>query len=230
MTVAGIDGCPGGWVAVILRHPAGAVTWHRFDRDAIGGWLHEGPGAAAAAVAIDIPIGLPQTGRRACDIAARQRIPGQASTVFPAPLRPVLTAPSYAAARALLAERREPSISAQGWGIVPAVAAVDVAISPGDEGRIVEAHPEVSFAAMAQLRGELLPLPPKRTPEGRRRRELLATDWCPDALADARGLPAVDALDAVACAWTAMRWLNGRAETLGDASRDRRGLLMRIVV
>jgi hypothetical protein len=39
-----------------------------------------------------------------------------------------------------------------------------------------------------------------------------------------------DALDALACAWSALRFATGRAEVLGDGQRDARGLVMRIIV
>jgi hypothetical protein len=43
-------------------------------------------------------------------------------------------------------------------------------------------------------------------------------------------VPIDDALDALACAWSAHRFATGQAEILGDGSRDPRGLLMRIAV
>lgn len=226
MTVIGVDGCRGGWAVVTIEADPPNVTWNWLELSEIGAVLR-----GAATVAIDIPIGLPEVGhRRPCDVAARRAVPGRSSTVFPAPPRSVLDCASYAEARALLAASGGPSMSAQAWGIVAAVRAVDSAVT-ADSERVVEAHPELSFAAMAELAGAETPLPPKRDAMGQRqRRELLASSY-PDGLAalDASTIPLVDGLDALACAWTAGRWLAGRALVVGDGERDARGLPMRIV-
>jgi predicted RNase H-like nuclease len=46
-----------------------------------------------------------------------------------------------------------------------------------------------------------------------------------------RGIPLDDLLDALACAWTARRWIAGEAVILPDGADeyDERGLRMRIV-
>jgi predicted RNase H-like nuclease len=91
----------------------------------------------------------------------------------------------------------------------------------------VEVHPEVS---LRRLCGR--PLPPKRKADGRAERLEVLRGWLPDlALPVPRpGRAAVDdCLDAVACAWSARRWLRGEAEVLGGEV-DATGLPMRIVV
>jgi len=217
--VMGVDGCRGGWVAVTL---GAAITWS-WTGLAETAALLDGP---ADVVAIDIPIGLPDVGPRACDRQARARLPGRSACVFPAPRRLVLRASSYGEARAALRAAGGPSMSAQAWGIVAPVRAVDAAIGPADEARIVEAHPELAFATMAGSG----PLPPKTSAAGRQLRRELLTAWRPDAVTalDRSGLPGVDGLDALACAWVAERWRRCDATVLGDGARDGRGLLMRI--
>jgi len=215
----GIDGCRNGWAVVTLGVD---VSWRWVPLDQTAGLFADG----GDAVAIDIPIGLPEVGPRACDRLARHYLPGRASCVFPAPRRLVLGCSSYAEARAALATAGGPSMSAQAWGIVPAVAAVDAVMTPGDEDRVIEAHPELAFATLAGA----ATLPAKTTAAGRAiRRELLGA-WRPDALAalDRSGIPVGDGLDALACAWVGQRWAEGRAEVLTDGARDARGLLMRI--
>jgi predicted RNase H-like nuclease len=229
MTVMGIDGCRGGWLVVRLDqdHDGIACSWHPLT-----GIVDVLRDPTADAVAVDIPIGLPANGdRRACDRLARARIPGRASSVFPAPPRAVLGLPSYAAARGALTAAGGPSMSAQAWGIVPAVRAVDAAVSSADDGRIVEAHPEVAFAELAAVTGAVPPLPAKTSAAGRAERTALILAWQPDvaAIIEETDLPVVDLLDALACAWVAHRWLTGRADVLTDRRRDARGLPMRIV-
>ena len=120
-------------------------------------------------------------------------------------------------------------MSAQAFGIVAAVRAVDAVLSPADESRVVEAHPEVAFALM----GGGPSLPGKRTTAGADVRRRLLASWLPtlrQALANVpRGAGRDDALDALACAWVARRWRCGKATVLGDGARDARGLVMRIV-
>lgn len=220
MRVVGVDGCRGGWLAAV--DDSGAVSWV-WTRD-----IRELLALTAAAIAIDIPIGVPEAGRRACDVAARALLGARRATVFFAPVRAVLGCASYGEARALLAQLGGPSMSAQTFGIVAAIRAVDDALTPRDESRVVEAHPELAFV---RLSGAVLP--PKKTQPGHDARvAALARVW-PDVgdLVATAPRPAApdDALDALACAWVARRWARGQAVVVGDRSRDARGLLMRIV-
>jgi predicted RNase H-like nuclease len=120
-------------------------------------------------------------------------------------------------------------MSAQAYGIVAAVRQVDAALSPSDEPRVVEAHPELAFCLMGGGAG----LPGKRTTRGVGTRLKLLRQWRADVLDLLEAAPPVarldDALDALACAWVAERWLRGDATVVGDGARDSRGLVMRIV-
>jgi len=220
----GIDGCRGGWLACVVDGTR--VRWDYVDDVTDVRKLLE---QDADAVAIDIPIGLPEEGVRACDVEARRRLGRRGVSVFAAPVRPVLGCATYAEARLVLAERGGASMSAQAFGIVRAVAAVDAAVTPADEPRVVEAHPEVAFSVMSD--GD--PLDPKKTARGAGQRlgRLQTALGAPvKALAEVpSGLPLDDALDALACAWVAARWVAGAATVLGDGHRDARGLAMRIV-
>jgi predicted RNase H-like nuclease len=220
--VLGVDGCRGGWLAADLGDDD-QVSWEWTD--GVGELLWR-PGDV---VAIDIPIGLPDSGVRACDVQARRALGRRGATVFPAPVRSVLDCTTYAEARRLLAVAGDRSMSAQAFGIVAAVRQVDEHITRDDEERVLEAHPELAFALM----GDRAPLPGKRTAEGVALRRQLLDTWLPDstsviAAAPARARPD-DVLDALACAWVARRWRAGSACVFGDGARDSRGLLMRIV-
>jgi predicted RNase H-like nuclease len=174
-----------------------------------------------AAVAIDIPIGLPERGGRACDVEARALLGPRRSSVFPAPVRAVLGCTTWFEANAKARATDGRGLSRQVFNLLPKIAEVDAAISPRQQRRIVEAHPELCFASMAGT-----PLAaPKRTAGGRAARESLV------------GVPAVrpagaapdDVLDALAALWTARRVALGREQRLGDNARDARGLRMEIV-
>jgi predicted RNase H-like nuclease len=219
MRVVGVDGCRGGWLAAVVDDAGVSWRWTAAIADVLS--------EPADAVAVDMPIGLVESGRRACDVEARRLLGRQASSVFAAPVRAVLGCATYAEARAVLTDRGGASMSAQAFGIVRAVRDLDAALSPDDDDRVVEAHPELAFRAMTGA-----PLPGKKTDEGRQRRLAALTESWPGvaALVGAAPRPAAtdDALDALACAWVARRWLTGEAKVLGDTTRDARGLPMRI--
>lgn len=219
MNVAGVDGCRGQWLAAVFDGVE--VSWRLVPsfRD-----LYDDTGLTV--IAIDVPIGLPDSGSRACDVEARKLLGPRRASVFAAPVRPVLEHTTYPQARAALAELGGASMSAQAFGIVQAVRDVDRCVTPADDGRVVETHPEVAFLVMGGA------LAPKRTAMGVAQRLGLLTSPFPDVLdivsAAPDGVPIDDALDALACLWVAQRWTAGTRATLGDGGRDARHLPMRI--
>ncbi len=219
-TVLGADGCPGGWVVCEVG-PAG-VRWHAAAD--MAGLLALAGQVRAEALAVDVPIGLPDQGTRRCDVQARQRLRGGgASSVFAAPPRGALAWSRYADARPHF-----PALSAQAFALVARVRDVDDALraaGPGVHDLVVECHPEVALRA---LTGTVLPRK-KSAPGALLRLRALEVALGP-LPADAPLTAGVDdALDAAACAWTARRWLAGRAEVLGGEV-DATGTPMRIVV
>jgi predicted RNase H-like nuclease len=223
VAVLGVDGWRGRWVGARLE--GRTVT------------LAVLPDAAAVlavagvdAVGIDMPIGLSDDGARACDVAARDALRGRgaAGSVFPAPVRAVLAAHDYASARELsraaTAGARAPS--AQTWQLVAAVRDLDDALGDPPDPRVAEVHPELAFRALGGAVRDA-----KGTARGtiQRLRALRAVMDVEEALAGApAGVPAVDALDACAAAWSAARIVAGTAECVGDGSLDARGRPMRI--
>src|ERR1700760_1414746 len=94
--IAGEDGCPSGWIAVVEQTETHDITAHVFETfsdltDALD----------AAVIAIDIPIGLTNRGPRQWDLDARSHLgPKRGTSVFPAPIRSALAASTYAEANA----------------------------------------------------------------------------------------------------------------------------------
>ena len=168
-------------------------------------------------VAVDIPIGLPDSSGRLADAEARRVLVGKASSVFSTPVRAALEAPSYEAGRAanLAATDGRTSVSAQAYALRDKVLQVDAWVRDRPGTEVVEVHPEVSFARMA---GSPL-LARKKDPDGvRARREALAAHgvvappWFRGA-----GFGEDDLLDACAVAWTAVRHSRGVSESFpGD--------------
>jgi predicted RNase H-like nuclease len=108
----------------------------------------------------------------------------------------------------------------------------DAVLTAGPElnDRIVECHPEVAFRAMAPD----VSFARKVTGLGVAQRLDALAPWV-DAVGALRSLrpdgpPVADALDALACAWTASRRAAGTAVSLpADPPRDQVGQPMRIV-
>jgi predicted RNase H-like nuclease len=210
--VLGVDGCPGGWVGALVD--GDAVRLLRLpDAAAI-------VAAEAAVLAVDIPIGLPSAGPRACDVECRRLLGPRRASVFPAPVRAVLAARDYAEACAVSRAAQDRALSVQAWNLVPRIRDVDAV---ADDPRLVEVHPELAFRLLAGR-----DLAPKKTAEGRARRITALRGWLPDVrVADLP--PGHDALDALAAAWSAQRLLRGEALVLpADPPRDAAGRPMRI--
>jgi predicted RNase H-like nuclease len=212
VTVAGCDGCRGGWI-VATRD--GARFVERLSTVA----------SSFAIVGVDMPIGLPTGGPRAADVLARRRLPGRTSTVFPAPPRVLLACQTYAEANAVARQHFGKGISRQAWNLVPKIREVDALVTPENEQQWAEIHPECSFASLART-----VLPPKRTAAGRAARLEVLQQEFGSLPAAVTGSAVHDVLDAFAVLWSAERFARGEHETLGDGTRDDRGLLMRIVV
>lgn len=144
----GVDGCSGGWFAVEYDTGTDAVGTHaRYDTFAAVVEAH----ADAERLLVDMPIGLPASGRRRCDEAARERLGSRASTVFFAPCRAVLTAADHGEASAVNREHTGYGLSIQAWNLVPRIREVDTVLRNGSgvQSWVAESHPELCFAALA---------------------------------------------------------------------------------
>lgn len=226
--LAGVDGCPDGWVVALEDLENGALSV-RVAPD-FAGVLALAPGPSL--VAIDIPIGLPERGARPSDRAARALLgPGATSRVFPAPPRAVLAARSYDEANRLRRALEGKGVSRQTYAILAKIREVDEALAHGPRARVCEVHPELSFRAMA---GAARGLAPKKTAEGRAARERLVRRHFPSlgprALAERPPrVRADDLLDAFAALWSARRIHAGSETVLPDPPpRDGRGRPMAI--
>lgn len=214
-----MDGVPGGWVVALVGR---TVTWSVCaDAAAVLAVT-----AGCAAVGVDIPLGLPSTaGRRACDVACAAALGRARSSVFPAPPREVLDAATYAEACAVARRVTGGAISLQTFHIGAKIREWDGLERPSS---VVEVHPELALRRMAPD----VPFAPKKTARGAGQRIAALARWLdvPTALADLpAGARLDDVLDALAAAWSARRWVEGRAEVLGREVDDR-GRPMFVVV
>lgn len=208
--VLGVDGCKQGWVG---------VRWDGTTEVLVAATIAELVGAAGPvdAVAIDIPIDLPVGEARRAEQLARRQLPGRASTVFNAPAAAVLDAADYPAGNAANRAALGLGLSKQAWSLVPKIRDVRDWLATGPDVTVVEAHPEVCFAAM---NGGVL-VDGKTTAAGEAlRRSLLAGHGLDVEAARRTGVAVDDILDAAATAWTARRVADGIANRLPSEPRD----------
>ena len=215
MPAVGIDWYRRGWVAVALGGaPVIAVDV------SLSALVDRFPDAAA--IGVDMPIGLPEA-RRAADELARAYVGRRRSSVFMTPPHRVLQAATYAEANAIAPALTGGKISQQAWALRHGIEAV-ATVAAGD-ARVIEVHPEVSFRAMT---GAELPYA-KSTWNGQAlRRAALARAGIvlPDQLDAAGHVPVADVLDAAAVAWSAARYARGEARSLPpDAARGQREVI-----
>lgn len=148
MISCGVDGCRSGWFYV--RHAAGHLAFGVVTN--LDELITNAPDSAL--VLIDIPIGLrdqsPQP--RGCDTAARKLLGAKrSSSVFAAPIRPVLREASYAAAPSESRQLSGKGLSQQAYGIAPKIRQIDDLLTTSERARslVREAHPELCFWAFA---------------------------------------------------------------------------------
>lgn len=207
--VLGVDGCAAGWVGALLVD-------HRIEVEvaATVAELVARASVRVGVVGVDIPIGLPDTGPREADLAARRELPrGRKSSVFPTPVRAAVSATSHPEANAAHRAATGKGLSVQGFHLCRRIAEVDAWVRDGPGPEVLEVHPEVSFTAL----GADTALS-KRTGAGAQTR-LAALRRAGLALPDrlrGPGLATDDTLDACAVAWTARRHARGLSRTLPD--------------
>ena len=202
MSVVGVDACKSGWIAVVLR-----------GTDVSAVYLHGVSDLAAVipdaeVIAIDIPIGLPEDGRRAADVAAKNLLGPRGSTLFYVPVRAALEAASHDEATRISTKLTGQGISQQSFALKKKIFEVEEWL-PEAPCPVYEVHPEVSFV---KLRNAPL-TSSKKTWTGmlQRRDALKSVGIDLDEIGGDVGRQAAvdDMLDAGVAAWSARRLLEG---------------------
>lgn len=234
----GVDGCRGGWALAVADPALRRLEFALEPRiEAVVRLAEQGE----ALVAVDMPIGLPERGPRACDMAARALLGRpRASSVFPAPPRGVLEAITremgYAEACAASRRLGGKALPWQLFALLGKLCELDALMTPALQRVVREAHPEVVFAVLSGAGHGLAH--PKRTPDGERERLALLRCLLPPfdpaqerARLGASRVARHDLVDAAACLVAASHVAAGRELVLpsGTVPRDSRGLRMEIV-
>ncbi len=235
-SVAGVDGCKGGWIAV-FRLPGGPAEARVFARFAgIVDFLPD-----ETAIAVDMPIGLPERighGGRGPEGLVRRLLGARQSSVFSIPSRAAVYAveeeftsierwyEAHRLASAVARSTSEPprAVSIQAFGIFAKIRELDglLRARPDLRARIVESHPEAAFWRLAGGRPMALPKKVKGqvNPAGMEERKALlaACGHRRDFLdrSPPRGAAADDFLDAAAMMLVAERFVRGEATSFPD--------------
>lgn len=210
--VLGVDACKVGWIGIALADGQVAAYTAAGIDELVAAASTDG---GLEVIAIDIPIGLPDAGARQADDLARAAVGRRWPSVFKTPVREALRAPDHATATAINRRLAGAGVSAQAFALRTKLLQVDAWVRHA-EPRVVEVHPEVSFAALA---GGALSEPKTTWAGATHRRRLLAKAGIeiPDDLGPAGSGAAVDdVLDAAEAAWTAQRVARGKASSMPE--------------
>lgn len=144
---AGVDWAGKGWFAVFLRDDGACegdyypTLWNL--------WRERGDDLRR--MLVDIPIGLCEETKRACDVAAKAYIgPKQQSSLFYTPIRDAIYAKNLESGKECHRKTNTDfSIQNQAWSLVPRIRETDVFIKDNKEShRVLETHPEACFVAL----------------------------------------------------------------------------------
>jgi predicted RNase H-like nuclease len=219
----GVDGYSGGWVTVRLGEDdsqdiefvdhISCIEKREFD-----------------AAMIDMPIGLPETGYRCCDVMGRELLGEARSRLFLGARRPLLDFDKREKAHEWAKRADGKGVSCQLFCLLPKIKQVDDFMTPDRQKKIRETHPELVFQRLnagGRLRS-------KKSAEGiAERRGLLLNfgfDRIDELLAKRIGTGAKrdDVLDACACSIVAREATSSRQLTGRDEAPDKKGLQMEI--
>ena len=232
MYFVGLDACRKGWFAVSLGHQD---NWKIDIYKTIGDF-----GKAfqkATLIFIDIPIGLPETGRRLCDLQTRKILYRRASSVFPVPCREALAPKTYRSAVRINQRVMGVGLSIQTWNISSKINEVDQWLrhKKTAQQQIRESHPELCFWAFAGGRPMAYS---KKSPQGFAERYAILKKICPHSAAMVdlalhrfrrKDLARDDILDAIVLAVSAGYSAESIKTVPADPPRDKKGLSMEIV-
>lgn len=206
MRVLGVDGCRAGWLGIVLNDGHCEALCAPRIADLV---TDAGP---VEGIAIDIPIGLLDRGRRTADAAARPCIGKLGRSVFATPVRSALSARPFAAAVAESVRLSGTGLSQQAYALRAKIFDVEEWL-PASTPPVWEVHPEVSFAIAC---GATLSHS-KRTWAGiEERRVILANQGLAvegPMLPGGASAGVDDVLDAAIAAWSARRLVAGIGES-----------------
>jgi predicted RNase H-like nuclease len=229
-TVAGVDGAPGGWIAVLW----GKSLTHHFCKN-----FAEVLDLKADVIAVDMPIGLPAVASRRAEGEVRKLLGARRSSVFSIPCRAAVMEQDYRRACAINLAHSDPprKFAKQAYHLFPKVREIDSLMTPDLQRRVHETHPELAFCVMNEK--QPVPLAKKaKNATGKPgldlRKSLLVRNGfpiteLPPTIYLRKHVGEDDLIDACACAWVARRILQGENLVFPQSPEfDEKGLRMSI--
>ena len=228
MRLAGIDGCKGGWVAVVTD--GDDLSSARLClADTLSDLMI---GQAVDFAIVDMPIGLSNgPDPRDVETGMRLLLRGKTSSVFSTPCRQALFEFDYFEASAINRDVLARGLTKQTFMLFPKLREVDQTVRMLGQDRIREGHPEVSFAVLS---GAPV-LSKKRTPVGAADRVAILArhglEAGPLLAAKPKAMCATDdVLDAAALLLSAQRFARRHRITIPPTpQRDSAGLEMSVI-
>ena len=219
MRFLGLDGYRKGWVAVTIDDANQYIDYPRSFSEALC-IPHD-------RAMVDMPIGIPQTGHRSCDLQGKKLLSRASSRLFTGARRALFEFTNPVDANLWAQANNEKGVSRQLFGILPKIKEVDALMSRERQITVMETHPELVFARLNS--GQPL-LDNKKSQSGIDQRiELLVSSGFRDIHRWLGERPPYvksdDLLDACACA-VAARQPSGRIHKHPEA--DQKGLRMEI--
>jgi predicted RNase H-like nuclease len=232
MAYIGVDACKKGWFAVALSSKDNwkIDVFNSFE-DLWNLW------SPLPIIFIDMPIGLPNSGWRVCDIEARKILGKRGSSVFAVPCRKALEAKTYRQVCRINKRINGVKLSIQTWNICSKIREIDTWLrnDPTAQSKVRESHPELCFWALA---GGQAMSHPKKTAEGFDERYGILENNCPQTCSIVyqalnqfrrKDLARDDILDALALAVSARYSAKSIKTVPADPPKDKKGLPMEIV-
>lgn len=140
----GVDWAGSAWVVIKIGTEVSITTEPAF----LNVWHEHGKNEDVKSILVDIPIGLPESGIRACDEEAMNLLRNRRSTIFSIPSRDVVETDDYWTAR----DENGGSLGSQSWWLFPRIREVDVFLQENEKARekVYEGHPEICFRKLQQ--------------------------------------------------------------------------------
>jgi predicted RNase H-like nuclease len=228
----GIDGAKKGWAV---------ASWNPATKFLEFGFVPEQALVLELCVfaAIDIPIGLLDSGKRECDVVAQKRLGlcGKSSSLFPIPPRPLVEIVSKKESCELAEALSISKPSPFAFALFPKIRTIDKMLreSPNLNVKVVETHPELAFA----IHGAGRKLFGKKTIRGCfSRLDIIREVWPEFKLTDIEFIEKIepqlvfdDAVDALMSLVVSIRAHRGDAQGFPEVPQlDSKGLRVQIVV
>jgi predicted RNase H-like nuclease len=136
----GVDACPYGWFATVL-------TGAQIETELYEDFSDVYTDNQESRIFVDIPVGLPTSSRRRCDIEARELLGCRGSSVFFPPCESAADIDDYDKANEEHRKEMGHGLSQQAHAISEKINEVQAVVDETGDGRIYEGHPELCFYA-----------------------------------------------------------------------------------